>query len=132
MNSYPKWLHHLEAQFHNSHRAVPPVLPRAGSAHRSQQRDPSMEVLLYPESPAPSLADSDTFYSLQASGLLSATIEDVISEITTEYDEARRERETLFEESPQWQKLTGKMLAYAKATALLESMKCFPGPIIFS
>src|SRR5271168_1809716 len=129
MNSYPKWLHHLEAQFHNSRRGVSPALPSATSAHRPPPRDSSMEVLLYPESPAASPADSDTFHSLQASERVSAAIENAIWEITAEYEEARRERETLFEESPQWQKLTGKMLAYARATALLESLKCFPGPI---
>jgi hypothetical protein len=65
---------------------------------------------------------------LAASGASSElfSLEEAIAQIVIQFDEARWERETLLSSSPEWHKLTGEMLAYAKVTALLQIMKSEP------
>ena len=57
-----------------------------------------------------------------------AAVSDVLEHLTVQiievFDQLRSERATTPRASAAWQKLTGEMLAYARVTALLESMKC--------
>jgi hypothetical protein len=54
----------------------------------------------------------------------SEVLEQLTAQIIEVFDQLRSERDATPRASAQWHKLTGEMLAYARVTALLESMKC--------
>jgi hypothetical protein len=132
MNFYIRWLHKLESRFLGSRRLGSSALVSSSTPFSPQARQYHMELLLYPESGQPSLVSAPPFDPAVSYAFVCATFESAISEIAAEFDQACREREFLIKQSTEWQKLTGKMLAYARATALLENMKGTVSPVLHS
>ena len=60
---------------------------------------------------------------------VSEVLEQLTAQIIEVFDQLRSERDATPRASAAWQKLTGEMLAYARVTALLESMKCGSSPV---
>ena len=110
------------SEFHNAGQSSSSVF-----LQDAVERDYSMEIPTDLEACALAEEDSISLDPACLSSLISQVLEQAVSEIVAEFEVARQEREALFENSPEWQKLTGEMLAYARATALLQMRKDVSG-----
>ena len=99
MNFYPNWLHKAGTQFRHSPPSVSP--PQAASPQRPLPREFSIELPLYPDSHVCSVPSAPARDAAWAYALVFAIIENTIAEISAEFDDARRERAVLAEESPE-------------------------------
>ena len=66
----------------------------------------------------------DVLQSIPNHESVSEVLEQLTAQIIAVFDQLRFERDATPHASAAWQKLTGEMLAYARVTALLESLKC--------
>jgi hypothetical protein len=77
----------------------------------------------FEESPGGAGQVEDALQRSLGSAFVSMALQNAISEIVVEFEVVRRERDVVPEKSPEWHKLTGQMLAYARATAVLQELR---------